>query len=193
MSPLFKAYPNLQHFGVRGSSELKMGPVRHAQLKSLVIECGGLPGSVLRQVLQSEFPSLEHLELYLGEENYGFDFKVGELEPLLSGIVFPNLCSLGLRDSEIADEIAAAVAKSPILSRIKALDLSLGNLSDAGARALLESPGVAALERLDIHHHYVSRELVQKLEKLGPAVDASDPKEADEDADEASRYIAISE
>jgi hypothetical protein len=134
MTPLFQAYRNLQHFGVRGSNELKIGPVRHSQLKSLVIQCGGLPGGVLRQVLQSELPALEHLELYLGEENYGFDFEVGDLEPLLSGIVFPNLRSLGLRDSEIADEIAAAVAKAPILSRIKMLDLSLGTLSDAGGR-----------------------------------------------------------
>jgi hypothetical protein len=193
MSPLFQAYPKLQHFGVRGSTELKIGPVRHAQLKSLVIECGGLPGSVLREVLQSEFPALEHLELYLGEESYGFDFEAGDLEPLLSGIVFPNLRALGLRDSEIADEIAEAVAKAPVLSRLQRLDLSLGTLSDAGARALLESRGVAALKELDIHHHYVSPELVEALEKLGPKVDASDPQEADEDGEDVYRYIAVGE
>jgi hypothetical protein len=193
MAPLLQAYPQLQHFGVRGSNELRMGPVRHLQLKSLVIECGGLPGKVLREVLQSEFPALEHLELYLGEENYGFDFAVGDLEPLLSGIVFPNLRSLGLRDSEIADDIAIAIAKAPVLSRLKVLDLSLGTLSDAGARGLLDSPGIRALQKLDVHHHYISPELVRELEKLGPEVDASDPKEADKDGEDAYRYVAVGE
>lgn len=193
MTPLFQAYPQLQHFGVRGSTDLRIGPVRHAALKSLVIECGGLPLSVLCGVLQSEFPALEHLELYLGEENYGFDFAVGDLEPLLSGIVFPNLRSLGLRDSEIADDIAAAIAKAPILSRLKALDLSLGTLSDTGARALLDSQGIRNLQKLDLHHHYISPELVSQLEKLGPEVDVSDEKEADKDGGDEYRYVAVGE
>ena len=193
VTPLLQAYPGLQHFGVRGSTELKITPVRHTQLKSLVIECGGLPASVLRGVLQSELPSLEHLELYLGEENYGADFKVADLEPLLSGIIFPKLRSVGLRDSELADDVAAALAKAPLLSRIKVLDLSLGNLSDAGAQALLGSPAVAGLEKLDIHHHYVSPALVARLEKLGPEVDASDHQKADKDGDEEYRYIAVGE
>jgi len=147
----------------------------------------------LRAVLQSEFPALEHLELYLGEENYGFDFAVADLEPLLSGIVFPNLRSLGLRDSEIADDIATAIANAPILSRLRVLDLSLGTLSDVGARALLGSPGLRKLQKLDLHHHYISPELVSQLKKLGPEVDASDPKEADEDGGEEYRYVAVGE
>lgn len=193
MAPLLQAYPQLQHFGVRGSTDLRIGPVRHAQLKSLVIECGGLPLSVLRGVLQSEFPALAHLELYLGDENYGFDFAVSDLEPLLSGIVFPNLRSLGLRDSEIADDIAAAIAKAPILSRLTSLDLSLGTLSDAGARALLDSPGMRKLQKLDLHYHFISPELVSELQKLGPEVDTSDPQEADKYHGEEHRYVAVGE
>jgi hypothetical protein len=193
MAPLFQAFPRLQHFGVRGSNELKMGPVRHAQLKSLVLECGGLPGTVLREILQSEFPALERLELYLGEANYGFDFAVADLEPLLSGIVFPNLRSLGLRDSEIADDVAVAIANAPNLSRLKVLDLSLGTLSDTGARALLDSPAIKGLQKLDVHHHYISPELVAQLEHLGPEVDTSDAKEPDKHGGEEYRYISVGE
>lgn len=162
-------------------------------MKSLVIECGGLPGTVLRGILQSEFPALEKLELYLGEEQYGASFTMSDLEPLLSGIVFPNLRSLGLRDSEWADEVAAAVAQAPVLSRLTTLDLSLGNLSDAGAKCLLESPGVARLKKLDLHHHYISRPLMARLAEAGPLVQLDDMNEPDEYKGKAVRYIAIGE
>jgi hypothetical protein len=193
VTPLFGAYPGLEHFGVRGSNELKIGPVQHSRLKSLVLQCGGLPTAVLNQVLQSEFPALEHLELWLGDGNYGADITPEALEPLLSGKLFPRLRYLGLRDSEIADDVAAAVAKAPIFHRIKILDLSLGNLSDKGAEALLASPAAAKLEKLDVHHHYLSEPVVARLQTLGPEVDTSEKKEADEDGDEAHRYVAVSE
>jgi hypothetical protein len=193
VTPLFRAYPGLEHFGVRGSNELKIGPAEHSRLKSLVLQCGGLPTSVLNQVLQSDFPALEHLELWLGEENYGADVKPEALEPLLSGKLFPKLRYLGLRDSEIADDIAAAVAKAPILQRIKVLDLSLGNLSDKGGEALLASGVVASLEKLDLHHHYLTDEVAARFASLGPEVDTSEKKEADEDGDEAYRYISVGE
>ena len=80
----------------------------------------------------------------------------------------------------------------PRSSRIRVLDLSLGNLSDKGAKALLESPTVARLQKLDIHHHYISPELVEALAGLGIELDADDPREGDDD-DESSRYIAHSE
>lgn len=187
--PLLAAWPGLEHFGVRGSNELTIGPIKHPQLRSLVIECGGLPVQVLREVLESELPALEHLELYLGEDNYGGDVKVADLLPLLSGQLFPNLRYLGLRDSEIADELAEALATAPILKRIEVLDLSLGNLSDKGAEALLAAPVLANLQSLDIHHHYVSERIVGQLQARVLKLNAEDPKEEEDDA----RYIAVGE
>jgi hypothetical protein len=193
VAPLLRAFPRLEHFGVRGSNGLGIGPVQHANLKSLVIQCGGLPASVLRQVLQSDYPALEHLELWLGEEGYGADIKVADLQSLLDGRLFPKLSSLGLRDSELADEVAAAVSKAPILERIKVLDLSLGNLSDAGAEALLQSPMIARLERLDLHHHFVSPALTSRLEQLGPSLDASDRQKAETYDGKEYRFISVGE
>ena len=56
-----------------------------------------------------------------------------------------------------------------------------------------ETAVIAQLEKLDIHHHYVSPEMVKKLQALGITVDASDPKKADVWDDEVHRYIAVSE
>ncbi len=42
-------------------------------LVALTIESGGLPAAVVREVASAHLPALEHLELWLGEENYGGD------------------------------------------------------------------------------------------------------------------------
>jgi hypothetical protein len=192
---LLMAYPRLEHFGVRGGTDLSFQKLtRHDALKSLIVETGGLSRKVVQQILAADLPALEHLELWLGAAEYGADTTVADLQPLLTGDRFPNLRYLGLRDSEIADELAVALAHSPLLARIKILDLSLGTLGDVGAEALLNSPAVAGLEKLDLHHHYCSKKMMKRLKALPIPVDASDRQEADEeDEGEAIRYVAVGE
>jgi hypothetical protein len=105
------------------------------------------------------------------------------------------------------------------MERLRVLDLSLGNLGDRGAEALLSIPGLTRrerlgiphrqltfdfgpaepagltrLEKLDIHHHYVSPGLVERLQALGIEVDAGEAREPeDPDDPDAHRYIAHSE
>ena len=193
LSPLFNAYPRLEHLCVRGGEGLTLGALAHDHLRELTVQTGGLDGQVVREVAAARLPALEHLELWLGTEDYGGTATVEDLAPILAGTAFPRLRTLGLRDSAIADEIAAALAGAPLLERIRVLDLSLGTLTDAGAGALLASPALARLERLDIHHHYCSDATVARLEALGIAVDTSDPQEADESGGEVYRYVAVSE
>jgi hypothetical protein len=193
VSPLLAAYPRLQHFRVRGSNALSFGVFEHATLRELAVESGGLSREIVRQIFSSDLPALEHLELWLGDAGYGADVTVEDLAPLFTGQLFPRLLHLGLRDSEIADEVAAVLAHSPLMERLKALDLSLGTLGDAGAGALLGSPHLSNLERLDVHHHFCSPEVVQQLERSIAQVDASDPQEPHEWNGEPSRFVAVSE
>ncbi len=187
-APLLVAYPLLEHLRVRGSNNLSFGKIRHANLISLIVESGGLAPAIIAEVAAADLPKLEHLELWLGTDNYGGINEPDPLQPLLTKAALPSLCYLGLRDSQIADAVAEAVAQSPILKRLEVLDLSLGALSDVGAEALLNAPPVRKLKKLDIHHHYVSPEMVERLAAIVP-LDASDPKEADGEY----RYIALSE
>lgn len=192
-APLLAAYPQLEHFGVRGGDGLTLGALRHDALRTLIVQTGGLPGSVAREVAAAELPNLRHLELWLGSENYGNDTTTDDLAPILAGDRFPALDYLGLRDSERADKVAAAVAVAPVLARIGTLDLSLGTLTDEGAAALLASPAVARLRKLDIHHHFCSDELIAQLAALPPELDASEQQEVDEYDGEFYRYAAVTE
>jgi predicted DNA-binding WGR domain protein len=198
ITPLFEAYPELEHFRTRGGQGLGLGKLKHGHLKSLVFEASNLPAEVVRAVGRSDLPVQEHLELWLGAEQYGADTTVADLKGILAGEGLPALRYLGLRNSEIADGIAKALAKAPIMDRLRVLDVSLGTLTDKGAEALLAVPGLANLEKLDIHYHYVSPGMVIRLKALGMKVDAGGRKEADVDEyedeeDAAYRYVAHAE
>lgn len=188
MDPLLAAYPDLEHFRVRGGQGLSFGALRHNKLQSLILETGGMDAEIVRSVCAAHLPELTHLELWLGTDGYGGNTTLKDLQPLLSGDLFPKLTYLGLRDSEIADEIAVALASSPLLARIQTLDLSLGTLGDTGAQALLQSHSLAtSLKKLDLHHHYISPALVAQLKNLSLEVDVKDVQTGDD------RYVAVGE
>ncbi|GCE29143.1 hypothetical protein KDA_46270 [Dictyobacter alpinus] len=194
VSPLFAAYPRLEHFRIRGGQGLSFGTtLRHSQLRSLIVETGGLPRDVLHDLWRSELPALEHLELWLGSENYGGNATIEDLAPLLSGDLFPRLHSLGLRDSEFEDDIATMLTLSPLMDRLLDLDLSLGTLGDEGAQALLDCPAILKLQKLDLHHHFCSAEMIARLQALPITVDVSEAELTNTDMDERERYIAVSE
>jgi hypothetical protein len=71
------------------------------------------------------------------------------------------------------------------------LDLAMGTLSDTGAKALLASPAIKRLRKLDIHHHFVTPDIVTALSTLNIEIDASDPTEPDEWGGETHRFIAV--
>lgn len=190
VSPLLEAFPILEVFRVRGGNGLAFAPSRHKALTHLIIETGGLPRSVIREICQCKFPNLQHLELWLGVEEYGFDGGVEDLQPLLTGKLFPKLTYLGLRNSGIVDDIAPVVVNAPILQRLRILDLSYGTLSDSGAQALLNLPPDLALEELNLTHHYMTEKMVKRLRK---ALKCRVAAEDGQDPNEEWRSVVVSE
>ncbi|MEJ2608952.1 MAG: STM4015 family protein [Candidatus Thiodiazotropha sp.] len=192
-SALWGCFPRLELFRVRGSSELTLGEIHQESLKELVIESGGLPSSVINEVTTASLPNLEKLELWLGDDNYGWEGDPLVILPLLASTRFPKLTVLGLRDSMAADQIAAMIVDSPLLEQLEELNLSLGTLGDEGACALLNAPRIKKLKRLDLSHHYISDALARELKQLCIEVDLSNKQKADEDDGESYRYVAVSE
>ena len=181
LAPILQAFPNLTSFMIKGSSGLELEPLQHSKLEELVIICGGLPKKVLHSIASAELPELRKLELYLGVEDYGFDGSIEDVLPLLEKGRFPKLEYLGLKDSEIQDEIAKAAADASILEQIQILDFSEGTLSDEGAEALLASEKVKQLKHLNLSYHFMTDDMMERFKQSGMSVDVSDQQESDED------------
>ncbi|NUV67867.1 MULTISPECIES: STM4015 family protein [unclassified Streptomyces] len=201
ITPVLEALPALEEFAVRGCGHAGLGmrPLRHAALKSLRFESGGLPGALARAVAASELPALERLDLWFGSSWYGGDATVDDIRPLLSGGAFPRLRHLGLQNSEIQDEIALAVGSAPVVAQLETLALSMGTLSDTGGEALLTGQPLNHLSTLDLRHHYLTGPVLDRIRTAcAPAVveggeaedDYADP---DDEDDEPERYVAVSE
>lgn len=197
VTPVLDAYPLLEEFGIRGGTGLRFPAVRHQRLRTLRFEAGGLPGEVVRGVAASELPALELLDIWLGVSEYGGDATVADLAPLLAGGGFPALRRLGLRNSEIQDEIAAAVAGAPVVAQLASLDLSMGVLTDEGVIALLDGQPLTHLTRLDLRHNYVTESVAERvraaLEPSGVEVDLSEPGDTWEHDGVVHRYTAVAE
>jgi len=207
-SPVLAAFPGLRVFGLRGTTNLEMAPLKHSALEELVLQGGGLPPQVVRAVGASELPALTELQLYLGSRWYNGVATAEDLAPILEGRAgFPGLRHLGLLDSDNQDDIAAAVAHAPVVAQLETLDLSLGNLSDAGAAALISGQPLSHLKKLDLHHHYLTEEMMQRVWAAFPGVEVNldeqetpshhgiDGEEAEDSEQELrnQRYIAVSE
>jgi predicted DNA-binding WGR domain protein len=191
LSPLLQAFPKLQLLRSRGGDGLELKTPVHPNLRGLAMETGGLDVGVIRSICTSDFPNLEYLELWLGTDEYGANYNVADLQPILSGKLFPKLKYLGLRNCQRADELAGVVVNSPLLQRIETLDLSLGVLTDEGARALLMLPLNTTLKKLNLHYNFISADLIRQLKALPLTVDASKPSNMDED--DEWRFVAVGE
>ncbi|SOD58275.1 hypothetical protein SAMN06297387_10168 [Streptomyces zhaozhouensis] len=199
VTDLLDAFPELEELGVRGGTDLEFEEVKHAGLRKLVVETGGMPAAAVRGVAGGEFPALTRLDLWLGTPDYGGDASVDDLAPILSGERLPSLTHLGLCNSEIQDAVCAAVASAPVVARLEVLDLSMGILTDDGAAALLSGQPLTHLRELDLTHNYLSDAMRARLtETLSPAdvvlhLDADDAEQEEEEDGTMWRYVAVGE
>lgn len=179
-SRIWKAMPQLKELTIKGSMNLTLGEIEHEDLESLTIICGGLGRDVFEEIRNAKLPNLKKLLLYVGVEDYGFDGSVDTIRELLANSDFPKLTYLGIVDSEIQDELAEVVLESKYIRQIETLDLSCGSLTDKGGNLLLEKlPELSNIKKLDVHHHYLSDEMMEKLGKLSVEIDVSEQEEAD--------------
>lgn len=197
-APLLEAFPELEALHIRGGFDAWQGKapfaaLSHSALRTLVFESGGLAPEAIRAVCESTLPRLEQLEFYFGEERYGGGAGTRDIARLLDGGIFPELRHLGLRNAPNQDEIAAALAHAPVVARLESLDLSLGTLGDEGAAALLAGQPLNHLAKLDLHHHYLSDEMMRRLREALDGVELDLGDRRGDGARDPERYIAISE
>jgi hypothetical protein len=183
------AFKKLKYFKARGGNDLGLTGMDNPTLEVLIVETGGLGGDVVRAIAAAKLPNLQHLELWTGSRNYGASVGIDDVMPLLVGTAypemkypFPKLKYLGIRNSEIADEIAEALLTAPVLDIVQQIDLSKGLLSDRGAKALAENTRLGADKMIDITNNYVADvELIDQISATGATIVNGGQRSAEED------------
>ncbi len=185
--PIFKAYPSLevlhlcgrmveedifksnsQLLEIRSSNGNSIIPNKHLthhNLKSLIVEAAEISEKNLAKICNLDLPSLEYFELCLGRD-YQYNINIEALAPILSGKSFPNLIFLAIRGTKNTNEIADGIAKSPILKKLRVLELTDGNLANIGANALIQFPAINHLHTLDISGNSLNAQMLEKLSQL---------------------------
>lgn len=184
-SKLWNAMPQLESLTIKGSTDLSLGTIQHDNLKKLEIICGGLPSNVIKSITKAKLPSLETLILYIGVDNYGFDGDKDIIKQLLDDSDFPSLKYLGLEDSEIQDDIAEIVFGSKYISQIETLDLANGTLTDKGGQLIADKlKDYPNIKKVDLHYHFMTDEIMDKLDDLADEMDIDIDMDDDQEADE---------
>lgn len=166
VSPLLRNF-KLEELIITGAVGLRLTNASSDTLRKLEIISGGISKDTLQDIANAKFPKIQHLELYIGVDGYGFNGSISDIEYFMRRENFPNLKYLGLKNSEIQDEICEKVVKSNIIEGLDILDLSLGTLSDEGARAIVNNADrFKSLKELDLTYNYISDEWIDKLEEI---------------------------
>ncbi|ADV65767.1 hypothetical protein Deima_0103 [Deinococcus maricopensis DSM 21211] len=189
---VLRAFPQLVHVGVRGGNNLRLSDLALPEVRTLVIESGGVTSELVRDVMQADLPNLEHLEVYLGTEEYGATSTIEDVTPILDGTRFPKLRYLGLKNSDHQDQLAQVLVTAPVVARLEVLDLSMGVLTDEGGRALLQSGTLGHLRKLDLNFNWLSDAMVEELQAWADAHGVELDVDEQQDDDDW-RYVALGE
>ncbi len=187
--------PRLQHLHVRGSLNGELGTIVAPSLRTFIRESGGMPAAEIDSVARASWPKLERLEIWTGSDGYGAEATVEMLAPIFQGRGLGNLKFLGIRNCEFADDVAAALAKAPVLKQLQGLDLSMGNLGPAGAQALVASAAAFSHLKLDLTDNTLAPEDAARIRAMIPhaILDSQSPDRTYEGNEGPERYCAVGE
>ena len=86
------------------------------------------------------------------------------------------------------------ILSSKYMSRITTLDLSNGTLSDKGGELLLKTlPKYPNVTTVDLHFHYLSDEMMEKLKALPISINLEEANKEEVYNGEVYRYAMLTE
>ncbi len=193
LAPINALFPNLRRLKVRAGSMSLANALAYPKLESLVIECGGLAAENVCAIAAARLPELTELEIWFGRDRYGGNSTIVDIVPILQGEKLPKLTRLALRNCEFTDEICEIIGATPIIARLRELDLSMGVMTDAGAADLVKQRAeLAHLAKLVVDDNYLTSAGVESLAAIGIEV-ASQRQKRVYDGDDGRRYASVGE
>src|SRR5262249_40951109 len=150
LEQLWRSVPGLRTLIAQGGG-LQLGEIEAPHLAHAELRTSGLDKANAKAIATAAFPGIEYLDIWYG----GGDARMKDVEVLLARTDLPELRHLGLMNSRFADELPEVLARSKLLPHLRELDLSLGCMTDAGARALARHrDAFRHLDRLNVSLNY---------------------------------------
>jgi uncharacterized protein (TIGR02996 family) len=191
LGKLWKAVPGLRTLITQGGGGLSLGKIDLPNLAHAEFRTGGLEKANARAIATAAIPRIERLDIWYGDDSYGGDATIKEVELLLGRTDLPKLRHLGLMNSEFADQLPEVLARSRLLPQLRELDLSMGTMTDEGARAIAQHrDAFKHLDRLNVSLNYLSKAGVAALKGVAKNLEAGKQR-ADEDPE--YRHPAVGE
>jgi uncharacterized protein (TIGR02996 family) len=199
--PDSKSIRALREVRLRGGNVTIGEDVDLPELVSFAVESGSLTKEDLEAIAAAKWPKLERLEIWCGDPNYGATGTLEDLAPIFEGKSLPKLKHLGIRNCPFADAVANALISSKLLRQLDTLDLSMGNLSDAGLAAMAAAKDAfahLALLNLDDNALTSSKELEVLTNGLAKHVNIGTQDSPERavprgEGNRWSRYVAVGE
>jgi hypothetical protein len=166
VSLLFSRLPRLAHLQLRAGA-MVLGDIRAPALRSFRLRTAALGVATLASVNSADWPRLEELAIDCQDQPLAMD----ALPALLAGTSAPALRRLALTSTTRTRDIWAALARSPLLGQLEALDLSRGDLADGDvAEMIAGGQAFRHLRRLVLEGNYISRAHRADVYALGAGV-----------------------
>ena len=178
---LWALYPNLESMTLRGGG-IDLGNPKSTSLRSLTLNTGGLPGPAGESLGRAELPNLTRLEVWFGTTNYGGSCNGGHARGILTNKHLAKLEHLALANADFANDIATEVSRNDLPPKLRTLDLSMGTMTDTGAKRLLAaSDKLSKLDRIDLDSNFLSPAMCTRLKKELGNVSVARQKTSDGD------------
>jgi uncharacterized protein (TIGR02996 family) len=149
------------------------------RLETLRLELARVDSELLEGLVSAELTSLRTLEIAVGLARSATDFTLAELERLFASPGYPALENLRLRTAE--PELLGALARSPLLSRLRTLELDNlhydeGLFAGWAEQLLANVERFARLERIELRNISLATELDKRLARALPNVTGWRPR-----------------
>jgi hypothetical protein len=184
-------FPNLEILEVH-AGKCQLTAPDFPRMRRLRLKTCGLTAQQLTALSQARWPALERLEVWAGSASHGVELTVEQYRPLLQSTRLPRLKALGLCNCEVTDALCAAVLESPLLPQLEELSLSMGTMSEAGARVLLRGADrLRHLKSLDVDDNYLGPEVLEELQRALPQTQSNAQRTAEEHEGQLLRFASV--
>lgn len=156
---------------------------------------GGMSPSTARGLATAKLPNIQHLEIYYGDPNYGGNATIEDVQPLLDRTDLPKLRYLGLKNSMFANVLAARIGDAKVIANLETLDLSLGTMTDEGAKHLaLAANKLAHLKTLNLKRNFLTPAGIELVKNLCPnVITESQEKPYERSNGELRYFVSVAE